>query len=64
MDESKWKELIPAGERKYVTYPLAEIKFDTLNHDVLPRMHNNGGSDRVMKWDSDGLDDFLDLMYH
>ena len=62
--DNEWKELVDAGNRKYVTKPLEEIHFDELNHKALSRMHNNGGTDQILKWNGDGVHEFLDLMYH
>lgn len=59
-----WGKLVPDRDRKYVLEPLEEIDFDELNHEALPRMHNNYGRDCVLKWNSDGIHAFLDLMYH
>ena len=62
----EWQELTSAAksDRRYVIGSLGDIRFDDLNNRALSRMHNNVGTDRILKWDSDGIHDFLDLMYH
>lgn len=63
-DSAAWEKLVPDGERKYVSEPLEEIRFYELNHEALARMHNNGGTKKILKWNEDESKRFLDLMYH
>lgn len=63
-DGEEWKPLVPAGDREYVVEPLKKLRPYELNHVALARMHNNGGTKKILKWDEDGLKKFLDLMYH
>ena len=60
--DDDWKPLVE--DRKYVSGSLADISFDDLNHKALSRMHNNSGANQVLRWDGDGIHEFLDLMYH
>lgn len=63
-EDSSWELLVPESERKYISEPLEEIRFHDLNHKALARMHNNAGIKDIMKWDTEEMKDFLDLMYH
>lgn len=61
---AEWNPLVPTSEREYVDEPLQTLRSYELNHEALARMHNSGGAERVLEWNTDSVKDFLDLMYH
>lgn len=60
----EWEKLVADADKKYINEPLEGIRFYDLNDEALPRMHNNVGANKTLKWNGDGIHDFLDLMYH